>query len=287
MKKTYFFFVLMIAGTIILSAQNNIRPTIYFEDLNFYNPSNIPIDSAQKYYFSLQTNYKFVKNDDLIWNKPPSVMMNHIGKIKQTNLYYFVGYLNDDYSFFNRNSVSGGVAYRLKLGTYSYMNFGGKVVVNFDVVNGNKLQLPVSLSGTTLKVNPDLDLGVEFGWKGLQVGLASKNLIGFRTKVEGEVLIANKRLTSLTASYLFHLGKNFKIAPLAMLYYDGKMIYDVGAYFCIYDYARISHVLRINEIRSIFSADVRIVKNLYLGAAFDFSPILPDKNLCVVVRYGF
>ena len=277
----------MVGGTITLSAQNNIRPALYFEDMNFYNPSNIPIDSAHRYYFSLQTNYRFVNNEDEIWNKPPSVLINHIGKIKQTNLYYSVGYLNDDYSFFNRNSVSGGIAYRLKLGASSYISFGGKVIVNFDVVNGNKLQLPVSISGTTLKVNPDLDLGVEFGWKGLRVGLASKNLIVFRTKVGGAVLIENKRLPSLTASYLFNLGRNFKIAPWAMLYYDGKMIYDMGVYFSIYEYARISYVLRANELRSIFSADVRIVKNLYLGAAFDFSPILTDKNLCVVLRYGF
>jgi len=287
MKKLHLFFVLMIVVAINLQAQNNIRPSFHFGDMNLYNPANLPLKTWQTNYFSLQTNYKFVKNEDEIWNKPPSFLLNYIGETKHSGLYYSVGYFNDSYSFFNRNNISGGVVYRMRLGEMSSLSFGARISVNFDVVNWNKLMLPLARNGAGLMLSPDLDLGVEYSWKKLRIGLASKNIIGFRTKIDDEVLIQNERLTSLSASYLFNVGSNFEIAPLAMVYFDNRMIYDVGVYFRAYEYVSVSYVLRANELRSIISADVRLIRNLYLGVAIDFSPMLPDKNFCVALRYGF
>jgi len=287
MKRVYIFFILIIGTVINLSAQNSIRPNLYFQDMNFYNPAHISMDSSQNYCFSLLGSYKFIKNEEAIWKKPMSVYLNHIGRIKHNNLYYSVSYLNDSYSFFNRNGLNLGITYQLKWGKSSVLSFGGRAVFNFDAVNWDKLRLPVNKSGKALLFNPDLDFGIEYKVKGFTVGLGAQNLIGYGAKTDNEKLIENKRALSLNASYLFDIGQHFKIAPLAMLYWDRKIIYDLGVHLSIYEYAKISYVIRINELRNIFTADIRIIPNLYLGAAFDFSLILPDKNLGVVLKYGF
>ena len=287
MKRAYTFFVLLIGTVINLSAQNSIRPNLYFQDMNFYNPAHISMDSSQNYCFSLLGSYKFIKNEEAIWKKPMSVYLNHIGRIKHNNLYYSVSYLNDSYSFFNRNGLNLGITYQLKWGKSSSFSFGGRAVFNFDAVNWDKLMLPLDKTGTTLIFNPDLDFGIEYKVKGFTVGLGTQNLIGYGTKIEHEKLIENRRVASLNVSYLFDIGQNFKIAPLAMLYWDRKMMYDLGVYLSMYEYAKVSYVIRINELRNIFTADIRIIPHLYLGAAFDFSLVLPDKNLGVVLKYGF
>ena len=286
MKNIYIIITLSIIFSVKISAQNSIRPNIYFQDMNFYNASSVPIDSSQNYYFSLLGNYKFVKNESEIWDKLPTFYLNHIGRIKDYNLYYSVAYLNDNYSFFNRNGLYLGVTYQLKWGRFSSISFGGKAVLNFDIVNFDKLYLSEKKEKTLLFC-PDLDLGIEYKVKGFTLGLASQNLVGFSSKKENEGLIKNKRIASLNVSYLFNIGDNYKIAPLGMLYWDRKINYDIGIYASFYEYARISYVLRINELRNIFTADVRIISNLYLGAAFDFSLLLPDKNLGIVLKYGF
>ena len=286
MKKTYIILGLFIAATCSLSAQNTRQSHICFPDMNVYNPADIPIDSSQNYYFSLSGEYKFIDNEKEIWNKPPTFFTNHIGRIKQYNLYYSVSYLNDNYSFFNRNGLSFGLAYQLKWGRSSSISFGGRMIFNFDIVNWNNLVLSEK-TGKSLLLCPDLDLGIEYKIKGFTLGVASQNLIGYSTRKDNKNLIKNKRAVSAQASYLFNIGKNFKIAPLAMLYLERKLSYDFGVYFSIYEYVRLSDVFRINELRNITTLDVRVWQNLYLGLAFDFSLAIPDKNMSVMLRYAF
>ena len=290
MKKLHLFFVLMIVVAINLQAQSNIRPSFHFGDMNFYNPANtLPLMyEEQKYYISAGSPYTFVKNEDKIWSNSPALTLNFIGKTKHPGLHYSAGLFCDIFSFFSRVCPSGGVIYKMEFGEWSSFSFGARVSVNFDIVRWNSLQLPIApRQGTTLKLNPDLDLGVEYNWKNLSIGLASKNLIGFRTKIEDEVLIKNERFTSLSTSYAFDIGRHYQITPLVMLFFDNRMIYDVGARFSAYEFVHVSYMLRANELRSIIALEVLMESDGYVGLSIDFSPMLPDKNMGILVRYCF
>ena len=286
MKKFYLFITIIIVAAGKISAQNSMRPNLCFQDMNFYNPASIPMDTSCNYYLSLSGEYKFVKDEAEIWNEKLPFYLNHIGRIKQTGFSYSVMYLYDRYSFFSRNGLSLGVAYQIKWGAGHVLSLGGRAVFNFDIANWDRLRIPVSMTGKKCLLNPDLDLGIEYKIKGLVLGLASRNIFAYGApKAMG--LIQNRRVASLHASYLFSAGKQCKIAPLLFLYLDRKIIYDIGIYTSIYERVRLSYVMRINELRNIFTTDVRIVGNLYLGAAFDFSLVLPDKNLNIVLKYAF
>jgi hypothetical protein len=48
-----------------------------------------------------------------------------------------------------------------------------------------------------------------------------------------------------------------------------------------------SYLLRVNELRSIFTLESKVYQGLSLGVAYDTSPLFPDNNLDVFVRFFY
>lgn len=287
MKRAILLTGILLVIILKISGQNNLNPNIYFQDMNYYNPSSIPMDTSATYFVSAYTKYKFVENDPEIWNKRASVFLNHIGQLPNKRSFYSIAYLNDDYSYFNRNGLYLGYIHRIKWGKTSSLSFSGRAIFNFDVIQWNKLKLPVSESGYSLKMRPDIDLGMEYKVRGFVLGASSQNVIASSLKTEGAVLIRNKRAYVFNTSYLFNIGRHFKVAPFALVRWERAWASDAGVYASAFNFVKVSYAFRVKELRHIYAIDCRTLKNLFLGVSFDTSRLIPDNNLDVVLKYQF
>lgn len=278
---TLFFFSLYL----YTAAQNTLRPSVYFQDMNYYNPASIILDTGQRASVSLYGKHKFVSNDEEIWHKPTSLYLNHTGRIKESNAFYTLSYINDRYSFFNRHTIYAGYTRQKKWGRSNTLSFAGRLVLNADAINWNKLKLRDNQSGKSVKITPDLDLGIQYQSRGFTAGIAAKNLLSYTVKTEEKSIIKNWREFYINVSYRFTIRKNFQLAPYLLLYRERKTFADAGVFVSAWHRVNASYLLRINELRSIYTFDVTIYKGFNAGLAFDKSALLPDHNLDFVLRY--
>jgi type IX secretion system PorP/SprF family membrane protein len=285
--KRKLYVLLLICLSPLAYGQNTLRPGIYFQDMNYYNPSAVAMDTSEKYSMSIYGKQKFVENDAEIWNKPASLFVQHIGKIKEGKSFYSLSYLNDNYSFYTRNTVYAGYTYRKKWTKAGTLSFGGRAVLNFDRISWTKLRTPHGETGKTLKFTPDIDLGIQYQLRGFTAGLSSKNVLGLSCRLSGEELLKNRREAYFNVSYLFRIGRNFKVAPYALWYWERKTVIDGGMHFSLFNRVSISYLLRLHELRSIYAVETRIYQGLHLGVSADRSRLLPDNNLDLVLRYLF
>ncbi len=282
------FYTLLLVGlfTGIGYAQNSIRANNYMSDMQYYNPANVSIDSVLTTKTALSIKKKSVTNDDEIWNKRLSVMLSHAGRIGETNSYYTVSYVNDDYSFFNRNALYLGYTQQLNLTESSQLSIGARVVANMDIINWDKLQLPHNEDGRSLRFNPDLDLGIDYRFKKFNAGIGVKNITENSFKLEGVALIQNRREINVNLSYQQGFTNNFSITPFVLLMHERNTIADAGLYFSIFKRYHISYALRINELRSIVALNIEQNKYFSFGVAFDRSDLVSDIHWDFVVRYS-
>ncbi|MFT4019225.1 MAG: hypothetical protein QM668_19840, partial [Agriterribacter sp.] len=117
----------------VIKAQNSIRPNIYLQNMQSYNPAAVAIDSNQHLQAAVYVKHRFVDNEDAIWNKPMNLWLSHAGRIGNTNSFYTVSYVNDRYSFFNRNAFYLGYVRRSNIGVSS-LSYGGRIVANMDAI---------------------------------------------------------------------------------------------------------------------------------------------------------
>lgn len=285
MKKTCI--ALLIIGLCVdLQAQSTIRPSIYFQDMHYYNPAAIDLDSSQQRGITVYAKHKFVDNQEEIWNKPTVFQCTYLARIKKQS-YYSLSYVSDQYSFFNRNSVYATYAYQWEWGRFGTLDVGGRLVLNLDRFNWDELQLAGTKTGKSIKMGADIDVGFQYRLKGLIIGFSSKNLANSVIRHDDYILLENHREAYLNASYRFRLGQKFQVAPYTLIYLERRVQPDVGLFISLFDRVALSYQLRITELRSMYMADVRLFRGIRMGTALDHSPVLGDINLDLFLKIYF
>lgn len=285
MMKIFYLTLLAVLATLATNAQNSIRPNIYLQDMHYYNPASVAIDTGEISQTALYLKYKSVENEDDIWKKPMNIWLSHAGRIRKSNSFYHVSYVHDGYSFFNRNAVYIGFTQQKNWGTASVFSYGGRIVGNFDVINWDKFELPHSQTGNALRFNPDLDLGLAYQYKRFKVGLGIKNILATASKVEGAALLKNHREFNAHLSYQQNLGKWLAITPFLLLANERSTLIDAGVSFSAFSKVKLSYALRVNELKSVITLDVALCKGLSAGLAYDRSSLVSDNNIDFVLRY--
>jgi type IX secretion system PorP/SprF family membrane protein len=282
-----FYLIIFFAVTFPLasSAQNSIRPNIYLQDMQYYNPASIALDSTQSSQAAIYGKYKSVDNQDDIWKKPMNLWLSHVGRIGSSNSFYTISYVNDVYSFYNRNAVYIGYVKQKKIGRSSVLSLGGRIVGNFDGIHWDKFELPHTESGSTKRFNPDLDLGVAYQFKKFKAGLGIKNLIASSSKIDGSTLLKNHREFNVNLSYQQNIGRQFAITPFVLLANERSTLIDAGLSFSLLNKVRASYALRVNELKSVITLDVDVYKGFSVGVAYDRSSLVSDNNFDFVLRY--
>lgn len=266
--------------------QSTLRPNIYFKNMNYYNAAAGAADTAAKYDLSIYGKQKLVDNDE-VWKKPMSLFVNYIGKLKKVPGFYSVGYINDRYSFYDRNTVYAGYGYQWRFSGTNRLSVGARAIVNFDHVNWRKLPQIENKTTSSLYFTPDLDLGIQYQVKGFTLGISTKNIISTSEYVDGEMLLENQREFYSNISYAFNIKQKITIAPYVLLYKERASGIDMGVYLSFFDRVNVSYLFRLKEFRNVYSLGVNVFKGLYIGVAADHSSIYSDVNLDFMIGYKF
>lgn len=285
MKKLYFLltaFLLPFFGF----CQNQIRPSAYYQDMLFYNPAALPEMEEFESRFLLNARNRFI-DENAVFEGRTSLIGNFLTVNKEKSSYLQAGFMTNQYSFFNRNSLYFGAGKSYKLGDHSSITFGGNVTMHTDLINWSNFQLPHSETGNSFRLSPDLDFGTQFQWKNLKLGGALKNIIGLSQNLEGSEIINTKRVVVFNTSYDFHIGQKFILAPYVLFYQEVRNELDVGLFLNYDRMINVSYLIRVNELRSIFTFESRVIQGFSIGASYDTSPLLPDNSLDIFVRYFY
>ncbi len=283
MKKV--FFLCMLLAITRAQAQESLRPNLYYEHMNYYNPAVTLTDTAYNHSVSLYGKAKVVNND--LYDRSPALFANYLGRIQDGKGAYQVGLVRDGYSFYSRTALQGGYAYGWRFGKHHSVRLGGRMVFNVDHIHWDKLAAEQVRTGSSLRLSPDFDLGLQYGWKGLRLGLSSKNLAGSTVKHDGEALLQNQREYILNLSYAFRIGQQFEAAPFLTGYRERNDKLDAGLYLSFRNLVYASYLLRVHELRSVYMAGANVYRGWGFGLAYDRSGIYTDHNLDMVVRYQF
>lgn len=286
MRKS-FLFILILITTKMVWAQSTLRPNNYLKDMNYYNIAAIPLPADEDRSVSLYSKY-LLADDEVTWNKPPSFYLSYMGKTG-ANSFYSLGLINDVYSFYNRSSVYAGYTHRFQLGTHRSLHAGGRLVVDFDAINWDKLQLPASgNTGTSLRPGLDADLGIQYEHNNFTAGLATKNILASSKKVAGEELLLNQREIYLHTAYRIHIFKNnLHLTPYLLFRREVTYEMDAGLNVGLLNRVDVAYQIRLLGLRHIFNVNARLTKKMSLGLAYETSPLYTDKSVDMVLRYGF
>lgn len=283
--RAFFLLLSVLLFSLELTAQNSIRPNIYLQDMQYYNPAAVAIDSNQFSQTAVYGKYKAVDNEDDSWKKPMTVWLSHAGRIGRSSSFYTISYVNDVYSFYNRNALYVGYLKQKRIGKSSSLSFGGRIVGNLDAIHWDKFKLPNDQSGSTRRFNPDLDLGITYQFKRLKAGLGVKNVLANASKIAGSTLLKNHREFNVHVSYQQNIGNRFALTPFMLLANERSTLIDAGLSFLVLNKIRAAYALRVNELKSVLTLDVDVYKGVSIGMAYDRSSLVSDNNFDVVLRY--
>jgi hypothetical protein len=282
---TALFFAL---GSLTTMAQNTLRPNLYYNNMNYYNVASSDSDSARAKSLMLYVKKKYIGNDnDVVWSKPANIYLNYIGSI-DTKSFLNVSYIYDGYSFYNRHTLYAGYGRGFRLGGSHLLTAGARAVLNFDGMRWDELDQIQDKPSTNLHLTPDVDFGVQYQWKKLIVGISWKNMFSSAYKVDGDPMIQNWKELYINASYTFAFFKgNLLVSPYILYFNERDIEFDAGINFEIGRYVDASYCLRTFELRSIYSARVKVLKSFQVGIAIDHSSVFSDTNLDTLVSYRF
>lgn len=256
--------------------------------MNFYNAAAGISDTSATCEFSAYVKDKIVSDDnDEVWDKPAKIYLNHIGNMNN-KAFYNISYIYDGYSFYSRNTIYAGYARKLKMFGSSSLSVGGRLILNIDNVDWDKLGQIEEKPSKSTGITPDFDLGAQFNWGGLTVGTSAKNLLASSFKVDGEELIKDWREVYLNASYsLGFFKQNFKVAPYMLVVFERDVEMDAGLNLTFYNTVDVSYALSVFELRSVLTTKVKLFKKFQVGFAIDKSTVFSDNNLDFLVSYKF
>ncbi len=282
MKKILLLFLICLAFR--AQGQGDFRPSIYFGNLNFYNPASGWESKEESQEISLYFQKKWV--DNIVYDKPTNVFANYLGSISDNN-HISIGYVYDSYSFYNRNLIYTGYAKTKEFSSNSRITFGARAAFYLDNINEENISQDVDSSIGGSYFSPDLDLGIQYQWKGLILAVSGKNLFKNSVNIEGEPIIQNQRQFNTLLSYQFYLGEKFGIAPLVFLSQERSLRTDVGLNLSFSKKIDFSYLLRIEELRSIITLGTQVGEKLHVGIAVDNSSLLGDINTDLFIRGRF
>lgn len=278
------FFIFFCSGIVAnIFCQNIIKQNIYYENLNHYNPATTFSDTTYNYYATFYTKYKILTSNSYS-EKPYDFDVSFQGRIQQRKGHYTAGYTYDGYSFFNRHLLYGGYGYKWQIKEHS-LSIGAKIILNFDAVYWDKLSVS-HYTGQQLFVMPDIDFGISYRWKGLNLGFSVKNLLALGERVDKQVLLHSRRTFLINLSYNTHFS-SVTIAPYMLFSYDSEINLDIGIFTRLFDYGKISYLFRGKDFRHIFILGGELPCGFCIDVGFDFSTIARDKNLDIRLGYKF
>ena len=185
----------------------------------------------------------------------------------------------------NETTVSGDLAYVVKLNSKSKLSLGMKVGINFFNTNFNGFRLnddPISYDPAFQNMNEtflNLGAGAFYFAEQYYLGLSVPNFLPNKQLKETKGINAigiDELHVFLTGGYVFNLSKTLKFKPAFMskIVNNTPLSMDITANFLFYEKFEIGGAYRYNDSFSSL-VNYRISKKLRIGYAYDYT----TKNL--------
>jgi type IX secretion system PorP/SprF family membrane protein len=283
--KRLLLWILMLISSQAMS-QNNFKPNLFDQDIHYYNPAHISLDTGQRARILLQGQYKVIANESEVWHKNPNVYAAYTGKLKSASSFVSASVLYDQYSFFTRNVISAGYTHVFQWHDRHRLSLGAMGKVNVDFINLDQfITYRDDNFGKSLKVLPDLDAGMLYQSNRVLLGISVRNVFGFSSELDQLQLTMNQRALHVNGSYLFTLGKNVSLKPFFMYSREKRTTADVGARLHLYHKVGLGYYLSVLQLRGIYSMDIQVSPKINLGISYDKSAIYTDHHADFALRY--
>ncbi|WP_024773085.1 type IX secretion system membrane protein PorP/SprF [Aquimarina macrocephali] len=144
----------------------------------FHNPAKVALNSTEIVYINRRKTNTTVSSP--MFSKSYLSVSQQLKNIKGL---FHLNYFFDQYSFFNQNIISIGYSYPLEISKNHSLSIG----IRFNgIINTIQYDQIKNINFETLqetKFHPDIDLGVYYTWKNLNIGIALKNISSPALKV--------------------------------------------------------------------------------------------------------
>lgn len=264
-------------------SQETIRTDYYFNNLNYFNTAAGLKDTNYNHQIQLYGNYKFISSPTF---KPsPVMMLSYLGMFGNRNSFVNAHYIYDNYSFYTRHQALLGYAYNLIFKGFHSLRIGIRANLSFIDIQKDLINHIPANEIKDFYFLPDLDFALQYHWKGLNIGLSGKNLLGNNIKVENEVFLRNLRGFYMNLSYDFVVKENYTLSPYTLLRYEQNFLVDLGLMVNFYKYVEVGVHMNILELRNTYLISGMIIDRFRIGASVNHSFIHPDINLNVIFSY--
>lgn len=270
-----------------VQAQQSLTPSLYLHNMHYYNVAAGLEDSAVSTSFDAYMKHKFVRteNEDT-WQKPATVYLNHLYTWDRKHT-ASVSYIQDRYSFYSRHILYIGYSHTFDLRRAGKLSAGIRPVINFNSIRpGDIAFIPAFYS--RFRMTADLDLGLQYSWKGLTAGVSSKSIFESSVKSDGLDLIKDRRAFYGNLSYDFRWWNGrLSVTPFLLYAAERNRNVDLGLQVGIFNTVSVSYAIRALELRSIYTLRAHIRNRIQAGVALDHSALYTDMNLDVFLSYRF
>lgn len=265
-------------------SQSLIRQDMYFNNMNYINAAAGISDTAFNNDLQLYMIHKFVRNKS--WTKAPNVFLNYISKIDKIKGSINVGYVYDNYSFFDRHLLQFGYATHLRKGNHHF-DVGLRAVMNLDHLKDRSVYEGNDVTGIKgAYILPDMDFGFQYRIKGFTVGLSAKNLLR-NNVVNTYKLFENERVFYSNISYTHSFTENFQLSIFTLPSYTTSFQIDLGLAALLWKRVDIAYLFRLKELRHVYRASVNISQKIYFGLSFSHSHLTSDYTGNFMLGYRF
>lgn len=277
--------IIVLASFVVLAASQVLAQQVpmyshYYYNKFLYNPALAGAQDFGQIYLINRTQWNNIPN------APRTKALTIDGPMKQKNIGLGLALFQDNAGQFN--STGGQAAYRYGI------NFGNDQMLNFGLAVGfldNRIDFqdlvvkhdldPVVLSGYQSTTGFDANLGVNYTWKSLNVGLAVPQLIGNELAYEaiGQSIAGNVEyglvrhfLTNVSYDWDINGDGTWWLQPTALVRVTpgAPLQYDINAAFSYQKKYWIGAMYR-SGYSATFSAGVKLANQFVAAYAYDYA----------------
>lgn len=267
-------------------AQRNLNDDFFTQSYNYYNPSHSltnRLEGDVSSVTSLNTLIGITPNN----NQSKAQLNNFFQHTSRfSNFMIMVHFVQQPYSFTTNSELALGFGYTLPIADNHAITFALRG--DFSFYNLKKLKYESYLPNLKkIKAMADMDLGVSYHYKGLDMGLSGKHIFAARYKPD-DVLLQNQRDMYFHTGYNFRIGEKVELKPSVFLtpinYMNTLVALELGLFHQFY----VQYAFRLNELRHQYVFEYRNQmedNGFFVGLAFNHSSIYSNYN--VGIRLGY
>ena len=284
-----FLFLSLLLVPFRAAAQDQIMYDQY-RDLSFYNPSVSNVDGNYHHYVQVWSHAAiepkgFVRRYDSDIYENINVGARYQGRLDKH--IFSVSYHYDGYSFFHQHTIGLGYGYEFVIKDIHKLSLGGRLQVNFCDIMPSKLAVQTEWL-KSFQMTPDVDLGIQYRLRGLNVGVSVVNLAGNSAANNTALIMYERRgYCNLSYDFLLDKAKNIMLSPHALFYLGQHTAgVDFGADINLWKYAHAGYTFRLLEMRHIVTAGMEY-KGFVLDLAYEGAAQTRQQRLQLSAGYKF